>query len=186
MSECFLGEIRIFGGNYAPEGWALCNGAPLSVSQNQALYSLIGTTYGGAAPANFQLPDLQGRLPVGQGTNTTTTPPLTARTIGQKGGEETHVLVEAEMPSHSHPLYAVQSNATSQIAGPTMLYGQVQATSTNYGLYTEAPVASVTPTQLDATAVTFTGSNAAHPNVMLSTAVNFIIALLGTYPVRPN
>lgn len=177
----------MFAGNYNPEDWALCNGASLTIAQNNALYSLIGIIYGGNGTTNFQLPDLRCRIPIGQGTNTTTTPPLTARVIAQTGGEESHTVTEAEMPAHTHPVYAVSANATSQIPGPTMGYGMVQPnTQANiYGLYSSPGPPVPTAAPLDVRAVTSEGGNVPHPNMMLTTAISFIIALLGNYPTRP-
>jgi len=188
MSECFLGEIRMFAGNYNPEDWILCNGQSMSVQQNQALFSLIGVTYGGDGVNTFNVPDLRGRVPIGQGTNTTTNPPLTARTIGQTGGEENHTLTYAEMPAHSHPVYASTGNATSQTAGPTMLYGVVQPNTTAgvTGMYTTVLAPTLPAVQMDPKAVSFIGGGQSHNNCMITTAISFIMAILGNYPTRPN
>lgn len=186
MSECFIGEIRMFAGNYSPENWVLCNGQALSVSQFQTLFSLIGTTYGGDGKVNFNVPDLRGRIPVGQGTNAAVSPPLTGRTLGQQGGEEAHTLVESELAAHSHPVHASLTNATTQAPGPTVLYGQAQNAGTSSGLYCITTPPDATVVQFDATAVTYVGGNQSHPNVMTTTAITFIMATSGTYPPRPN
>lgn len=186
MSDCFLGEIRMFAGNYNPEDWILCNGQSLSVQQNQALFSLIGVTYGGDGVNTFNVPDLRGRVPIGQGTNTTTNPPLSARTIGQTGGEENHTLLDAEMPAHSHPIYATTTNATTTVAGQTVVYGQVQPSGTLNGLYTTVVPPTSPAVQFDTKAVTFTGGGQPHNNCMTTTAISFIMAILGNYPTRPN
>lgn len=187
MSDCFLGEIRLFAGNYNPEDWVLCNGQSLSVQQNQALFSLIGVTYGGDGVNTFNVPDLRGRVPVGQGQNTTTNPPLTARTIGQTGGEENHTLTTGEMPAHTHPVYAVQHDSTSTTPGPTMFYGQtVTNAAGNNGLYTNTLPPTTTVVGMDPKAVTFTGGGQSHNNMMITTAISFIMAILGNYPTRPN
>src|SRR3954452_14925268 len=98
MSEPFIGEIRMFGGNFAPRGWALCNGQLLSIAQNTALFSLLGTTYGGDGQTTFGLPNLQSRIPLNQGQG----PGLSNYDLGQAGGEETHTLITTEMPTHNH------------------------------------------------------------------------------------
>jgi len=187
MSDCFLGEIRMFAGNYNPEDWVLCNGQAMSVQQNQALFSLFGVTYGGDGVNTFNVPDLRGRVPVGQGTNTTTNPPLTARTIGQTGGEESHTLTYGEMPAHSHPVNVVQHDASSQTPGPTMMYGQVVTSPNgNTGLYTNTLPPTTAAVGLDAKAVSFVGGGQPHNNMMTTTAISFIMAVLGNYPMRPN
>lgn len=109
MSDPFVGEIRMFAGDYAPEGWALCNGQLLSVSQYQTLFALLGTTYGGDGSSTFALPDMRGRLPVhfGQGTG------LTPRTLGASGGSETVALSTAQMPSHGHTMQASADPAST-------------------------------------------------------------------------
>lgn len=185
MSDCFLGEIRMFAGSYNPQNWVFCNGAQMSVQQYQALYSLIGITYGGG-PVTFNLPDLRGRVPIGQGTGSTSTPPLTARTIGQTGGEETHTLASGEMPAHSHPVYASTGDATSQVVGPTMLYGTVKPSGATTGLYSTSAPPVVTVVQLDAKAVSVSEGGQFHNNMMVTTAISFIMATLGNYPQRPN
>lgn len=185
MSDCFLGEIRLFAGNYAPQHWVICNGQSQSVTQNPALFSLIGVTYGGNGVTSYGLPDLRGRVPVGQGTNTTTNPPLTARTIGQEGGEEAHTLVSAEMPAHTHPIFATTGNAMVESPGGA-LYGTVEPTTGGItGLYTTAVPPAVAAVQFDTKAVTYSGGSLTHNNVMTTTAINFIMAILGNYPQRP-
>ena len=188
MSDCFIGEIRMFAGNYNPEDWIICNGQSMSVQQNQALFSLIGVTYGGDGVNTFNVPDLRGRLPVGQGTNTTTNPPLTARTLGQSGGEEAHTLTYAEMPAHTHPVYVSTGYASSATAGPTMLYGAVEpnATAGILGLYTTGAPPTVPAAVFDTKAITYAGGGLPHNNCMITTAISFIMAILGNYPTRPN
>lgn len=185
MSDCFLGEVRMFAGNYNPEDWILCNGQSLSVQQYQALFSLMGTTYGGDGVNTFNAPDLRGRIPVGQGTNTTTNPPLTSRTIGQSGGEEMHTVTMAEMPAHSHSFVAVGATATSQ-SPAGMTFGKVVRSTAVYGLYSDTPPTATTLVQFDAKAVTFAGGSQPHNNMMITTAISFIMSLLGNYPMRAN
>lgn len=183
MSECFVGEIRMFAGNYNPEGWVFCDGSMLSIAQNQALYTLIGTIYGGDGVTQFGIPDMRGRLPVGQGTG----PSINPKTIGQKAGEETHTLVIAELPAHTHQVVATTALATGQTPSTTMIYGAVQPSGTVTGLYTQSlPPTNATVVQFDAKAVTSTGNNMPHDNVMVTTAISFIMATTGLFPSRPN
>ena len=107
--EPFIGEIMLFAGNFAPRNWALCNGQILSIAQNTALFSILGTTYGGNGQTTFALPDLRGRVPIHAGQG----PGLTNRTLGENGGEEAHVLTSAEMPMHTHGAVVTSSNGTS-------------------------------------------------------------------------
>jgi len=179
MSSNYIGEIRMFGGYFAPLNWAFCNGQTLAISQNDVLYSLIGTTYGGDGIQTFALPDLQGRVPVceGQGTG------LTNRNLAEKAGTETVGLTQAQMPAHSHSL-----NATTSNAGTPNVNGQVPADVTSSGskFYTvpfsgdNPPV----PQQLPATACTTSGGSQPHDNMMPYLCVTFIIALYGIYPTR--
>src|SRR5690349_20962116 len=113
MSDQFVAEIRIFPFNFAPTGWAFCNGQLLPISQNTALFSLLGTAYGGNGVSNFALPNLQGRVPIGSGDG----PGLTPRARGNSLGEESHVLLGGEMPSHTHSLGASSNGASDAVAG---------------------------------------------------------------------
>jgi len=177
MSQNFLGEIRMFGGNFAPKGWALCQGQLLSISQNSALFALIGTTYGGNGTTTFALPDLQGRLPVGQGQGTG----LSNRIIGESSGTETVSLTSASMPTHNHALNASSTTATQAQIGSGVLTGVPSAA--NSVLY--ATVAS-SPTldNLPPDAVSMTGSGVPHSNLMPSLCISFVIALVGIFPSR--
>lgn len=168
-----LGEVMMFGGNFAPRGWALCNGQLLSIAQNQALFALIGTTYGGDGQVTFALPDLRGRAPVHQGQG----PGLNARTIGETFGSETVTLLASQMPVHNHLLIA--SKAASTNTGPT---NNVTADSSAAGakLYVNA----VSPVGLTPNAVGSTGGIQPHENRMPYVAVNFCIALEGIFPSR--
>ncbi len=173
MSEPFIAEIRIFAGNFAPRSWAFCDGQLLPIAQNTALFSLIGTTYGGDGRTTTALPNLQGRAPMHPGRG----PGLTARRIGQKTGVETVTLPEAQMPSHSHAF-----RADGSTGGP--LGGGANA-SDPVGNYLGASVkyhASGTNTNM--TALTNTGGTQPHDNMQPYIAMNFIIALQGLYPSR--
>ncbi|WP_202760110.1 phage tail protein, partial [Delftia acidovorans] len=133
MSEAFIGEIRLFAGNYAPEGWAPCDGRLLSINDNSALFTLLGTTYGGNGVTQFALPDLRGRLPIGQGQ----TLGGTNRILGQQIGTENVTLNVNQIPQHSHAFSAAAAASTGKPSG------QVPAAVTGFNLYAPAPA---TPT----------------------------------------
>lgn len=168
MSNPFIGEIRLFGGNFAPQGWAFCNGQLQAINDNTALFSLIGTTYGGDGQSTFALPDLRGRVPIHQGQGAG----LSSRTLGETGGSESVTLTLAQMPVHSHSLNA-STAAASAAAGP----GGVLATPTTQIYGTGTPT-----TPMDAAEVTPVGANQPHQNMAPYQAVNFIIALFGIFP----
>ncbi|MGR8935953.1 MAG: phage tail protein [Gammaproteobacteria bacterium] len=171
MSEPFVGEIRMFAGNFAPRGWAFCDGQLLAVSQNDALFSLLGTIYGGDGRTTFGLPDLRGRLPIHAGDG----PGLSPRPLGAKGGEESVTLTVNQLPSHEHPLQASQGPATD-----TRPVGNAPA---------QAPAADVWSTRspavdMAADSISYIGGSRSHTNLMPFLCVNFIIALFGIYPSR--
>jgi microcystin-dependent protein len=172
MTEPFVAEIRIFAGNFAPRGWALCNGQLMPISQNTALFSLVGTTYGGDGRTTFALPDLQGRAPMfwGQG------PGLTGRVIGESSGSQAVTLLQSEMPSHSHALMASTSPAASRTATDAAL-----ARSRNGNAYQGAVSQT---TSMAGQAVGMAGSSQPHNNMQPFLVLNFIIALQGIYPPR--
>jgi microcystin-dependent protein len=171
MSEPFVGEIRMFAGNFAPRGWALCDGQLLAISQNDALFSLLGTIYGGDGRTTFGLPDLRGRVPIHQGTG----PGLSNRRIGQKSGQENVTVTTSQLPAHGHPL-----SASTAIASSTDPSGNLPANGGSSNIYgSDAPFQS-----LNAQAVTNAGGNQPHNNVMPFQCVNFIVALVGIYPSR--
>jgi microcystin-dependent protein len=172
MSDQYLGEIRMFSGNYAPEGWAFCNGQTLQINQNEALYSLLGTTYGGDGKSTFALPDLQGRIPLHMGTNPASG---TNYLLAQKAGTETVTLAEAQLPAHTHTVNAQMVAGTT--TDPT---NNFWATSTVKQYATGSPNGV-----MSSAAVTSVGGNQSHDNVMPFFAVTFIIALQGNYPT-PN
>ena len=171
MSEPFIGQIVMFGGNFAPRGWALCDGQLLAVSQNDALFSLLGTIYGGDGRTTFGLPDLRGRLPMHWGSG----PGLTPRSIGQKGGAETVTLTSNQMPSHTHALQASASNGNTDEP-----VGNVLADGRRDDIYAGGN-ASVA---MNASSVVATGGSQSHNNLQPFQCVNFIIALYGIYPSR--
>jgi len=171
MSEPFVGEIRMFAGNFAPRGWALCDGQLLAISQNDALFSLFGTIYGGDGRTTFGLPDMRGRVPIHQGHG----PGLSSRVIGQKAGAERVTLTVNELPSHGHAMQATGEPADSANPG-----GNLVARSTTMDLYINASQNA----SLASNAITATGGSQSHPNVMPFLCVNFIVALVGIYPSR--
>ncbi len=172
MSEPFIAEIRIFAGNFAPRGWAFCNGQLLPVSQNTALFSLIGTTYGGDGRTTTALPNLQGRAPMHPGRG----PGLTARRLGQRGGMETVTLSEAQMPNHSHTLEARPSSAST--SDPTNNY---YANLTGANAYSNSTSSMV---DMQAGLLQNAGGGQPHNNMQPFLTMNFIIALQGLYPSR--
>jgi len=170
MSEPFLAEIRIVGFNFAPRGWAFCDGQILPINQNQSLYSLLGTTYGGDGRTTFALPDLRGRTPIHVGASNGT-----YHSEGQKSGEETHTLSSAEMPTHPHSLMASSSDGDQQAPA-----GHVLARTVSL-LYKEN--ATLGP-DIQPGTITHVGGGQAHENMQPSIALNFCIALRGLFPSR--
>lgn len=172
MSDPFLGEIRMFAGNYAPRYWAFCNGQMLAISDYNALFSLLGTFYGGDGRTSFGLPDMRGRLPVcfGQG------PGLSAYAMGQKSGVETVTLTTEQIPSHSHTLAA--SGAAAAVPSPT---GALPADTTASSISLYAESADV---ELNAASISEEGGGVPHSNLMPFLCVSFIICLQGIYPSR--
>ncbi|WFF80432.1 phage tail protein [Delftia tsuruhatensis] len=172
MSEAYIGEIRLFAGNYAPQGWALCNGSPLSINGNEVLYTLLGTIYGGDGQNTFNLPDLRGRLPIGQGQG-----PSSNRILGQILGTENVTLNVEQLPPHRHGFSAAGAASTDKPQG------QVPAAVTGFNLY--APTPASTPSTLAPTTVTYVGDGLPHNNVMPSLVLTYIICLSGSYPSFP-
>ena len=177
MADPFIGEIRIFAGNFAPRGWAFCDGSTLSISQNQALFAVLGTTYGGDGRTTVGLPDLQGRAPMHAGTGTG----LTRRRLGEKGGAATETFTEAQMPSHTHAEIAVPQSrrSTSGTTVPTdHALGLIDSTQDIYGNANNLVAmasASITSTG---------GGTGSRSNMQPFLAINYIIALMGTFPSR--
>jgi len=171
MSEPFLGEIRIVGFNFAPRGWAFCDGQILSISQNQALFSLLGTTYGGDGRTTFALPDLRGRTPVHSGTGAG----LSSRPLGSRGGEENHLLSTSEMPLHTHSVNASAADANTPEPANNLL-----AVSRQADLYSLLDNLQ----GMSANSVTNNGGGQAHNNMQPFLALYFCIALQGLFPSR--
>lgn len=170
MSQPFVGEIRMFGGNFAPAGWAFCNGDLMAVSQNDALFSLIGTIYGGDGETTFALPDLRGRVPLHAGVG----PGLTPRQLGARGGAEEVTLSNAQLPAHDHgPMQFSSGPGLSTSPG-----GQVPGNSPSVDLWIE----DAQTTSLDPGSIGISGGSQPHQNRMPFLCVNFIISLFGIYP----
>lgn len=170
MSEPFVGEIRMFAGNFAPRGWAFCDGQLLAVSQNDALFSLFGTIYGGDGRTTFGLPDLRGRIPIHAGTG----PGLSPRRLGAKAGAENVTLTTNQLPSHSHP----QAHS-SENADDTSPASKAPA-RTVHDLYIEDDPNFA----LNSAAVANVGGSRSHTNEMPFLCIHFITALVGIYPSR--
>lgn len=170
--DCYIGEIRIFAGNYAPENWHLCDGTVLPINSNEALFSLLGTTYGGNGTTDFALPDLRGRAPVhvGQGTG------LSNYGLGQQAGAETVTLNPAQAPAHTHALSGSSAAANDTFDGE-FTFG-TSGTSNAYA-------ATGTTAQMASNMVSVAGGGQPHNNLQPFLVVNYIIALTGTYPNRP-
>jgi microcystin-dependent protein len=172
VADPFVAEIRIFPFNFAPKGWAWCDGQLLPLSQNTALFSLLGTTYGGDGKSNFALPDLQGRAPMHPGQG----PGLSLHDLGETGGSETVTLLESEIPAHSHPMRAsAQDPADVKLVSPTA----------SFGLSQEGPLYQATQnTQLNSSAIAPAGGDQPHNNLMPYLTFYFNIALQGVFPPR--
>ncbi len=167
MSEPFIAEVRIFPYNFAPRGWAACNGQMLPIAQNQALFALLGTTYGGNGQTTFALPNLQGRTPVGTGQG----PGLSPYDLGAQGGVETVTLTAQELPSHTHTLRASSGAATSKVPGATVALATA-----------DAPVYA--PAQNLVAMAPLGGPADPHANREPYTVLQFCIALQGIFPAR--
>jgi microcystin-dependent protein len=172
MSDPFIGEIRLFGFPRIPDSWLACSGQSVPIAQYDTLYAVIGTTYGGDGVQTFNLPDLRGRVPIGQGAG----PSLPTYTLGQMAGQEGHTLVEAEMPTHSHALLSSTTTATTATPATTVHL----ATSSSGNLY--APVMNAAPYAKMAACVTTAGKSIAHDNMMPTVVANYCICFAGVFP----
>jgi microcystin-dependent protein len=164
MAQPYVGEIRIFAGNFAPAGWQFCEGQLLPISEFETLFNLIGTTYGGDGQATFALPDLRGRIPIHQGNSFT---------LAETGGVETVTLTVSQIPSHSHAMLA--STSTGTVNSPATA---VTAASPSVTLYT----ADVTDSNMAAAAVSSVGGSQPHDNFQPYLCLDFIISLFGIFP----
>ena len=162
MAEPFLSEIKMMSFNFAPRGWAFCNGQLLPINQNQALFSLLGTTYGGNGQTNFALPDLQGRTPVHEGLN---------HALGERAGEQAHTLSIAEMPAHTHQAFGTNTNGAGVVPTGNVL-----------GAFNNAYNALTQQISINPGSVSTVGGSQAHLNMQPFLTVNFCIALQGIFP----
>lgn len=174
--DAYIGDIRLFAGNYAPRGWMLCAGQLLSISQYDVVFALIGTSYGGDGVTTFQLPDLRGRLPVGQGNG----PGLTPYVLGQAFGAEAVTLVSQQMPSHTHSFCASTANPSTS-SSPT---NNVFAHSNTDNIYTPLPATGADPQVMNTASVQLAGGTQPHNNIMPTTAINYIMCVEGIFPTR--
>lgn len=166
MAQPYVGEIRMFGGNFAPAGWMFCAGQLLPISENETLFQLIGTTYGGDGQSTFALPDLRGRLPLHQGNGFV---------MAETGGAEQVTLTVNQIPSHSHTLLASGNTATLASFGGHVMAASTGATVSPYG--SDAPQTSLAPSS-----ILSTGGSQPHENLQPYLCVNFIISLFGIFP----
>lgn len=165
MSTPFLSEIKITSFNFPPKGWAMCNGQLLPINQNQALFSLLGTTYGGDGRQTFALPDLRSRIPVGSGNSFT---------LGEKGGEEAHTLNLNELPAHSHPAQCSSAAGTTRTAAAARFAAESAGVTMPFGTTADST--------LNAGSVLNVGGSQPHTNLQPYLVLNFIIALQGIFP----
>jgi microcystin-dependent protein len=169
----FVAEIRIFPFNFAPKGWAFCDGQLMSISQNTALFSLLGTTYGGDGKSNFALPDMQGNAPMHPGQG----PGLSLHDLGETGGSDTVTLLESQMPSHSHGVMANINNSNLAAPSPLGCYAR-----SNPGTAYKTTTTGITP--FSDSAIAPAGGDQPHNNMMQYLTLNFCIALQGVFPPR--
>jgi microcystin-dependent protein len=172
MANPFLAEIRLLPFNFAPKGWAFCDGQILPLSQNTALFSLLGTTYGGDGKSNFALPNLQGNAPMHPGQG----PGLSLHDLGETGGSQTVTLLESEIPSHSHTLRAITDPADQAVASPA------RSLARSSGGFAWNPTFS--QAQMSGSAIAPAGGNLPHNNMQPYLTLNFCIALQGVFPPR--
>jgi microcystin-dependent protein len=180
MSDQFVAEIRMFGFNFPPTGWAFCNGQLMPISQNTALFSLLGTYYGGDGKSTFALPDLSGSVPVHAGQG----PGLSERFLGEQSGTPSVTLLQSEMPVHNHNMQALNSNADSADPNTRVLGKGRYSTGTQSGAVAFYNTVSAF-VQMDPQAINIAGGSLPHNNMMPYLAVNFCIAMQGIFPPRP-
>ena len=171
MATAYIGEVRLFGGTFAPLGWHFCDGSLISIADNSALYNLIGTTYGGDGQSTFGLPDMRGRALIHQGTGAGLSPYV----MGQRIGVENVTLTTATMPAHPHSFAGTNTAGNTPTPGPT---AELAATPTGFNIYD----GTGTATTLSTRAVTNSGGSVPHDNRQPYLAISYIIALEGIYP----
>lgn len=170
MSQPFVGEIKMFGGNFAPQGWMFCQGQLLAISQHSALFSILGTTYGGDGRTTFALPDLRGRAPIQQGNG----PGLTPIALGQRSGNETNTLTVNQIPAHNHSMSVLSEDADQESPSGNLL------AVTSEDVYAESSSSG----SLYGDGTGNTGGGQAVNNMMPSAVVSYVIAIIGIYPSR--
>lgn len=180
MLEAFIGSIVLFAGNFAPRGWALCEGQILPIAQNTALFSILGTTYGGNGTTTFALPDLRGRVPLGVGHG----PGLSEKSLGEFSGTEKVTLLQTEMPVHNHTLQASTTAATKSTPHNGLLANWNGATEVGDNVIGYSFADSVPNTTLAPTSIGSAGGSQPHNNMQPYLGLNYIICLEGIYPSR--
>ncbi|MFH1557569.1 MAG: tail fiber protein [Pseudomonadota bacterium] len=176
MAEYYIGEIRMFAGLKPPSGWVFCDGTTLPISGNEALFTLLGTVYGGDGRVNFMLPKMNGRVPLGTGHGTN----LSTYTLGQAVGAESVALTNATMPTHNHPLQASTGPGTSRAPGPDLTFATIPSP---FVPYTNPPAgAATTDDDFASVAISVSGGGAPHSNLMPVLGIKYIIALRGIFP----
>jgi microcystin-dependent protein len=177
MAQPYVGEIRIFAGNFAPAGWALCQGQLIPINENDTLFALIGTTYGGDGQSTFALPDLRSRVPIHMGTSGAT------YTLGESAGTEGVTLTTTQIPSHNHPVQVATTPANqSTPATNSVLSNEAEQVANRAPVY--AAYASTNQIQMGAQTVSPDGGNQPHSNIQPILALNFIISLFGIFPTQ--
>jgi microcystin-dependent protein len=178
MQEPMIGEIRMFAGNFAPKNWAFCNGQIITIASNTALFSILGTTYGGNGTTTFGLPDLRGRVPLSQGQG----PGLTSRSLGEVGGQETVAILTTEMPAHIHTSTLPCDSAFADATKTSPVGNAYCGTDVNEG---GIPIFASTANALMGTSPTDSaGQGNPHSNIQPSLCVSFVICLQGIFPAR--
>jgi microcystin-dependent protein len=180
MSDAYIGEIRLFGGDFAPRGWAFCDGRLLNIAENSPLYSLIGTAYGGDGINTFGLPDLRGRLPLHQGS----APGRSTYVLGQPGGVEQVTLNTSQIPAHQHALNATSATGSALTPSNSVMLATPVEQGVATSLYVVPGTSVVSPAPMAPNSIGETGGGQAHTNMMPTQAINYIIAIEGIFPSR--
>ncbi|MBA4008151.1 MAG: phage tail protein [Hyphomonas sp.] len=181
MSNAFIGEIRLFAGNFAPVGWAFCDGSLISIEENNALFALIGTNYGGNGQTTFALPDLRSRVPLHQGPG----PGLSINyVVGEAIGTEQVTLSSNNMPAHQHSVIATTATGSVTTPGPTVMLATPVEAGVATSLYVVPGSSTVNQAPMAAQSIGSTGGGQPHENMMPFQAINYIIALFGVFPTR--
>jgi microcystin-dependent protein len=177
MGNPFVGEIRLFAGNFAPAGWAFCDGSLMSISENDTLFALIGTTYGGDGQETFAVPDLRGRVPVHQGTGSG----LPSYTVGEQGGVESVTISGNQTPIHNHPVSSISAPGTGNVPSATSRLADLGPGGTvNPPIY--RPFDGTSQVSLNSGSIGAQGGNQPHNNIQPTLAASFIISLFGIFP----